>query len=328
MLTSTESDIRPRTVFMDHDGNPEDSTSMMLLLGMRHINVIGVSITEADCFIHAALETTLKILSLYDRKIEVGVGNIDSFNPFPEPYRVSSILANNSPILINQYMDKSLIDTQPAHLFMARKIREHSGPVTVLLTGPATHLTAALESDPSIKDKIEEVVWMAGAVDAPGNLKKFDHDGSAEWNVHWDPMAGKKLLDTGLNITIFPLDVTNQVPINVPFLKRLAKTREEYNMIDLVGQFYAICYHQSPNSMDVYYMWDTLCTSYLGCPGLIQEFRMEQLDILTEKPSAGNTVRKPNNDGRFVKVAYKVDREILYEFFIKTLQVKGKIIYA
>ena len=48
------------------------------------------------------------------------------------------------------------------------------------MTGPATNLWAAIELDPSTKDKMEEVVWMGGAVDASGSLKKFDHDGSAE----------------------------------------------------------------------------------------------------------------------------------------------------
>mmetsp|Transcript_23246 Transcript_23246/g.20125 ORF Transcript_23246/g.20125 Transcript_23246/m.20125 type:complete len:126 (+) Transcript_23246:430-807(+) len=124
---------------------------------------------------------------------------------------------------------------------MAKQIKASKEKVTVLLTGPATNFVAALEKDPSIKDNIEEVVWMAGAVDVGGNVVQYHHDTSAEWNVYWDPVSGKKLFESGLNVTIFSLDSTNTVPVKIDFLKKITK-QKEYVLSDLVGQLYAISF--------------------------------------------------------------------------------------
>ena len=71
MITSIDNDIRERSVFMDHDGNPEDLISLILLLGMKHIKIIDISITPADCYIDAALETNLKIRHYMTEKLKL-----------------------------------------------------------------------------------------------------------------------------------------------------------------------------------------------------------------------------------------------------------------
>jgi purine nucleosidase len=223
MESADFSKIRKRTVIFDHDGNPDDIVSLMLVLGMPNIDLIGVSITPADCYIEDAVDLTLKVLSLYERSIPVSRGDLESPNPFPDEYRVVTVKANHLPIMLSQEMDHKLIVDIPAHEFLAKKIKESKEKVTVLMTGPCTNLMAAIEIDSSIKDNIEEVVWMGGAVDVSGNVFKFDHDKSAEWNVYWDAKAAKKMFASGMNITIFSLDATNTVPVDLAFLKMNAK---------------------------------------------------------------------------------------------------------
>ena len=60
-------------------------------------------------------------------------------------------------------------------------------------------------------------------------------DGSAEWNVYWDPLSAKKVIDAGKSrrtgsflmillgpkLRICPLDVCNQAPITTKFLADL-----------------------------------------------------------------------------------------------------------
>jgi purine nucleosidase len=93
--------VKNRKVFFDHDGNPEDIVSLMLVLGMPNIDLIGISVTPADCHIKEALELTLKILSIYDRKIPVAEGHITSKFPFPDKYRAATISGNILPMMIN-----------------------------------------------------------------------------------------------------------------------------------------------------------------------------------------------------------------------------------
>jgi purine nucleosidase len=62
-------------------------------------------------------------------------------------------------------LDSVQVSDEAGHQFMARKLREAQTPVTVLMTGPASNLAAALSAEPELADKIAEVVWMGGALD-------------------------------------------------------------------------------------------------------------------------------------------------------------------
>jgi len=321
MNSQVFSKTKRRKVFFDQDANPEDLVALMMLLSMENIEIIGISITPADCFMDDAIEATLKILSLYERDIPVAEGHIHGKNAFPNDFRILTLRVNNLPIMLLQPMKKELLVEEAGHEFMARKIKESKEPVTVLLTGPCTNLVAALEKDPEIKNNIEEVVWMAGAIDVPGNVVAFHHDRTAEWNVYWDPKSSKKLLDYGLNITMFSLDATNTVPVDKNFLKRIANQRR-YNVSELVGQFYALTYQESPTEEDNYFMWDTLCTAYLGCDELAT-FRKIEIDISVKSPSEGRTFKSPGN-GKWVNVADNINKEKFYKYFLDCLKKNGK----
>lgn len=90
------------------------------------------------------------------------------------------------------------------------------GEITLCLLGPATNLAMALVKAPDIAGRIAEVVWMAGARSEGGNVTP-----AAEYNVHADPDAAKVVLDSGIPVTLLPLDLTHQVRLTGGRLARL-----------------------------------------------------------------------------------------------------------
>ena len=56
-----------RLVLMDHDGAIDDFLSLMLLLTMSEVEILGVVVTPADCYIGAATSVTQKILRLVEQ---------------------------------------------------------------------------------------------------------------------------------------------------------------------------------------------------------------------------------------------------------------------
>ena len=58
---------KKRTVFFDHDSGVDDILSLTMLLSMPHIDLAGVVVTPADCFLRPALSATLKLLRFFDR---------------------------------------------------------------------------------------------------------------------------------------------------------------------------------------------------------------------------------------------------------------------
>lgn len=303
-----------RQVLFDHDGSADDFLSLILLLSMKHINVLGVSITPADCFVENALETTLKILSLTGKSgLAVGTNDFNGINSFPAEWRAKPKILNAFPCLIN--IDTSGIPTeeQGSREMIAQKILSADVPVTVLMTGPCSSLVQAIEYDSKVLDKIEEVVWMAGAIDVAGNVRTYNHDNSAEWNVFWDPISSRKLLQYQLPLTMVPLDVTNNVPVTIDFLKNLALQSSHFYS-SLASQFWAITIDTIPSYEYTYFMWDVLATSYLAIP---QAFTIEkvELGIVPKGANAGQTFRKPGSN-QWVNVATNVDKACFYDYLL------------
>lgn len=90
------------------------------------------------------------------------------------------------------------------------------GEVTLCLLGPATNLAMALVKAPDVAPRIAEVVWMAGARTEGGNVTP-----AAEYNVHADPDAAQVVLDSGIPLTLLPLDLTHQVRLTPARMARL-----------------------------------------------------------------------------------------------------------
>ena len=50
-----------KNVYFNHDGNIDDLTSLLLLLQVPDIRLIGVGVTDADCFVEPAAEASRSI---------------------------------------------------------------------------------------------------------------------------------------------------------------------------------------------------------------------------------------------------------------------------
>jgi purine nucleosidase len=285
---------------------------------MPHIDLCGVVVTPADCFLRPALSATLKILRLFNRlDIDVRAGRLPGVHPFPQAWRTQAYAVDAFPILNDS--EAALPDPvdEPGHQFIARKLKEALQPITVLVTGPVTNLAAALSEGPELAHRIEEVVWMGGALKVRGNVQDYEHDGTAEWNVYWDPPSAYRLWRSAAPITLFPLDATDQVPVTMGFLHRLARQRH-YPLSDLAGQCWALTVGTLPAYEYRYHMWDTLTTGYLGAPDLIT-LRRTRTAIIASGPSAGR-ILEDSESGRWIQAAAAVRVDDFLEFVLQLFQ--------
>lgn len=298
---------------MEHDGAIDDLLSQLLLLTMKNKELIGINVTPADCFIEPALESSYKLLQLFNRE-DIPLGRSESYgvHAFPDEWRARPEVANALPMLINLQPAPDPYGYPAATDLLVDKLSRADEKVSILMTGPCTNLVKSLERKPEIEEKIKKIVWMGGAFRTGGNVQTYQHDGSAEWNVFWDPFSSKKLLELNLPLTLIPLDVTNTVPVSKKFLSRLAR-QSEYRISDLAGQLWASTIDTIPSYHYVYFMWDVLATSYLDIP---DEFTIERVKatISTKPPNAGQTLIDSN--GYEVTIATGVNKEVFYEYLL------------
>lgn len=301
-------------VFMEHDGNIDDLLSQMLLLTMDEKEIIGINVTPADCFIEPALESTYKLLQILDREeVAIGRSDFNGINAFPVEWRAKPMVANALPMLINLPPPPGPFSYPEATELLTKTLTGADREVSIIITGPCSNLVQAIRRTPSLKRKIGKIVWMAGAFRTDGNVQDYQHNGTAEWNVYWDPDSSKELFEMDLPLICVPLDVTNNVPVKRDFLTKLARQAER-RLSNLAGQLWAMTVDTIPSYHYVYFMWDILATSYLAIPGA---FKTEEIRAIVSNrpPNAGQTTL--DRDGHQVTIVTDVDRDIFYKYILK-----------
>lgn len=298
-------------VLMDHDGGIDDYLATMLLMTMDHIQPLGIVVTPANCYAEPAVSATRKILDLMEcSHIPVAQSTVRGINPFPRLYRRDSFVVDHLPILNQSETIRTSLVAEPGQDFMIRLLREAPQQVTLMVTGPLTTVAIALEKAPEIEAKIQKIVWMGGALNVGGNVEKNwepGQDGSAEWNVYWDPISAARVWQTQIEIIMCPLDLTNNVPVTSDIVYKMGKQRQ-YPISDLAGQCYALVIPQD------YYFWDVLATAYLAHPEFYQ-LREWETEIITTGVSQGRT--KIVAGGRKIYAMDKVNKEAFYAYILQ-----------
>ena len=300
-----------KPIFYDHDGSVDDFVALVNLLTLNQYRLTGISITNGNCYINTAVESTLRILDLFGRK-EVVVAKSDekAINKFPANWRRKNQFVNSIDYLANRQFDVSKISTKESADFMAEKILAEEEKTIILLTGPASNLVKTFEKYPEVKLKVEKVLWMAGAFLVDGNVKAPDHDGSAEWNIFWNPTAASKLLESGVPIFMFPLDSCRQLPVDNELMYHLKHSKKTLCKLDY--QLFEPTY----GSHRHYYMWDVLPTVYLRKPNLFQ-FEDTAIEVEKRGTSLGNIYR--STGGKKVKYSRSVNDIGFYDLLLKQL---------
>lgn len=88
-------------------------------------------------------------------------------------------------------------------------------PLTIVAVGPLTNVATALVRSPSIRERIERVAIMGGAIGL-GNWTP-----SAEFNIRADPEAAAAVLDAGVPVTLVPLEVTHRALATEAVIERI-----------------------------------------------------------------------------------------------------------
>ena len=298
-------------VLMDHDGGVDDYLATMLLLTMDRVELLGIVVTPADCYVQPAVSATRKILDLMGfSHIPVAESTVRGINPFPYLYRRDSFIVDHLPILNQSETINTPLIAETGQDFMVKVLREATAPVTLMVTGPLTNVAVALDRAPDIEAKIQKIVWMGGALNVPGNVEKNwepGQDGSAEWNVYWDAVSAARVWKSQIEIIMCPLDLTNNVPLTSELVRKMGRQRN-YPISDLAGQCYALVVPQD------YYCWDVLATAYLGHPEFYQ-LREWETEIITTGLSQGRT--KVVAGGRKIYAMDRVDKEAFYSYILQ-----------
>lgn len=216
-LGSTFSCNAEMKVIIDPDMGNDDWIAIAYLLKAKDIDIKAITASGnglSSC--PAAAMNARYLLKLAGKdSIPVSCGSdwpLDGYNSYPILWRSK---ANSMMDLRPVQPENAESEIDSVQLIVDTLLNSES-PITILSIGAMTNIASALKADPKVKNKIDRVVAMAGAINVPGNLQVHGFTEQipnklAEWNVWIDPVAAKYVFNSGVPITLVPLDTTNRL---------------------------------------------------------------------------------------------------------------------
>lgn len=210
--------MSPRKIILDTDpgvGIPgtdaDDPIALLLALADPRLELLGVTTIFGNCppaLGARGARAVLEAAGRPDVPISVGMatrlsgdlpGDLDAIYAGPRGHEGRIPLPDLASSVTGCHAADFLIET----------IHAHPGGVTIVAIGPQTNIAFALLKDPSIRDEIESIVFMGGALGRDPIYGRGNVTPVAECNVWYDAAAADIVFRSGIDLTMVSLDVTN-----------------------------------------------------------------------------------------------------------------------
>lgn len=279
----------PIPVIIDTDVALDDWMAILYLLSNPAFSVIGITTTGVGAA-HLAAGTTnvLSLLQAVNKaNIPVAAGTSAPLiysNVFPGAWRalVDSAYGLRLPQNPNSPVSQSAVD------FLQSTILGSSTPVTILSIGGGTNLGTLFQQASSntmqqLQAAISAIYMMGGAINTSGNVNSFNPDylnKVAEWNIFIDVLGASLVFNSGIPITLVPLDASNQVPLDQNFYGQLQGfIIANQNFVPAASQLVFAGLSNPSNLQTInqgqYFFWDPLAAMVLTNNDLVQTTSMQ-----------------------------------------------------
>jgi inosine-uridine nucleoside N-ribohydrolase len=208
-------------------------------------------------------------------------------------------------------------ETRPAPALLTAVIEAAPRPVTLLALGPLTNVAEALQSTPALRQKLAGITIMGGAVTVPGNIAESAvpvANPHAEWNIYIDPYAASIVFQSGVPLTLIPLDATNHVPVNPAFYARI---KAQHTTPAATFAYDLLAKNPDFVQSGDYHFWDSLTAAALTDPTLVTFEEMRLGVVEAEGPESGRT--QAVAAGVLVRVAVAADASRFEQMLLATL---------
>jgi len=190
-------------VLIDCDPGQDDAIALLLALASPELDVVGVTTVAGNQTVDKTTVNALKVLELAGRSDIPVAGGADrpligNLVVADDAHGATGLDGPDLPAPTARPIEEHAVD------FLVKSLESAERPLTLVATGPLTNVALLLASYPEVARKIERIVLMGGAI-AEGN-----QTASAEFNIWTDPEAAFRVFESGLDLTMIGLDVTNK----------------------------------------------------------------------------------------------------------------------
>jgi purine nucleosidase len=194
-----------RKIIIDTDPGKDDAVAILLALASpAELEVLGIVAVAGNVPVELSASNARKICELAGRSdLPVYAGCARPMHRQP----ITAEHVHGETGLGRLRLPAPQMPLQPVHGvdFLIDRLRQaDDAGITVCTLGPLTDIGMALAKAPDIVNGVRDLVMMGGGYSQPGNVTP-----AAEFNVYADPHAASIVLQSGIPITMAPLDVTH-----------------------------------------------------------------------------------------------------------------------
>jgi inosine-uridine nucleoside N-ribohydrolase len=307
----------PQKVMIDCDVGVDDALALILAFHSTKLEVKAVTGVNGNVPLDQVFENIQKVLSLIRPQTKPLIAK-----GADQPLKGKTIYAHSvhgnsglgeAKIELREGGEWWVIAPHPADELIIRMARRYPNELTLIATGPLTNVALALQKDPKGMKRLKEVVIMGGAVRTRGNITPY-----AEFNIFSDPIAAKTVFESGLLITLVPLDVTHRVTLTPQWMEdRITPLKNSSSKFIIEATGYNTMTGRFLNKQRIY-LHDPLAVGVVIDPDLAKKERVAIHVETEEGEHYGQTSEV--EEGMKTDVCLGVDTERFLKLFASALR--------
>jgi inosine-uridine nucleoside N-ribohydrolase len=309
-------------VIYSHGGGPCDIGGMVFFNMHPQADLIGLVLSRGEFYPRQAVNTWPVFLFdvLGSKGTAVGIGTETPLDPnpheFPESWRGPS-----SNFWNHELPPKSTdFETSVGHELIIDLVNSSPDKVTIVAMGSMTDVALALQQDPGIIGNIAQVVIMGGAFTVPGNLSdgpEPTNNTTAEWNMYIDATAAKVILDSGVPVSIVPLDA-------VQYLVNASDVNQIKTIADPGVEYVARMWEEQYGWGGDFLIWDTITATAATNPENFY-WTVDGVDVITEPGDFQGRTVPLHNGAQHIRYATGADYAAIMDLLFATFRGEEQV---
>ena len=214
--------MEKKKVIIDSDYGTYYDDAFALLYAVQNddLDILAVNSSYGDTQIRARIaKKLLRVAGKPEIPVYAGIPGSMSGGSYMFGFEGENILTEED------WNDPSLeADGCNADDVIIEMVKKYPGEVTIITTGTVTNVAAALIKEPKVAELAKELIIMGGVIVPILDEKGITRSPVEEYNLNNDTFATKIVWESGINITLVPIDVTLKVPLAPEQIERIKST--------------------------------------------------------------------------------------------------------